>query len=161
MSLRQEKEGWENGSSSRPIGQVRDSSVHNSHARGLFTGHQSFLEGVPPLYTSNCCRNSQPESISRMGTRVLIEFPGATAPVFSGTSAALFYWPSLTGPQQVPTGKEGYLLSEKEIFLILDFSGIKTNENMKMICPARKPSEMIEERRKKKRDEKAWLFNCS
>lgn len=26
----------------------------NSHTRGLFTGHQSFLEGVPPLYTSNC-----------------------------------------------------------------------------------------------------------
>lgn len=61
----------------------------NSHVRGLFTGHQSFLEGTPSLYTSNCWRNNQPESILRMGTSVLIEFPGALAPVFSGTSAAL------------------------------------------------------------------------
>lgn len=62
----------------------------NNRVRGLFTGYQSFLEGAPPLYTGNCWRNNQPESISRMGTRVLTEFPGAPAPVSSGTSAALF-----------------------------------------------------------------------
>lgn len=83
-----------------------------------------------------------------MGTRVLIEFSEATAPVFPGTPTDLFYWPSRTGPQQVPTGKEGYLLSEKGNIFIPDFSGTKTSKNMKTICPARKPSGTIEQKRK-------------
>ena len=89
----------------------------NSHARGLFSGHQSFLEGVPPLYTSNHGGETvNQRAFQGLGTRVLIEFPGAPAPVFLVTSVALFYWPLLTRPWQVPTGKEGCLLSEKEDF---------------------------------------------
>lgn len=124
MSLRQEKEGWENGSSTRPTARLEIPPHINSPARGLFSGHEAFWGEAPPLYTSNCIgetANQRAASHFKDGNEGSYWIP-------RGTCSCLlrhFYWPPFTG-----------LFSEKEDFFIRsDFSSVRASKNIDTIWP--------------------------
>lgn len=120
MSLRQEKEGWENGSSSRPTGQVRDYSALTAIQEVYLQGSNHFWREYPPLYTNNCVgETANQRAFQEWEQGSLLNSQGHLLLPSQALLLPCFTDPLWLDRDRSPQGRRDTCFQRKKIFLFL------------------------------------------